>query len=100
MTCAYSPGPRVWTPGANQYVVWGSPKFTPESSPGATATAPAGLAAGPPPRSVLLPHTRAGGAAGPAGRAVLGAGGGAEPAGRAGLASGPGAEDAASTNRA
>src|SRR6185437_12935014 len=49
------------SPGANQYVVPGLPKFTRESSPAGTVTAPAGGAAGPL-SSCSAPHTAFGGA--------------------------------------
>ena len=56
----YWPPPRVCVPGANQNVLPGWFQLTPESSPAATVTAPAGALAGPPPRTDGWPQTRVG----------------------------------------
>ena len=58
--CVYWPAPSRCSPGANQYVAPGWPKFTCESSPAWTTTAAAGADDGPL-SSWEFPHTALGG---------------------------------------
>src|ERR1700722_1735482 len=56
------PLPNVWTPGANQYVLWARRKLTRALWPAGTLIAPSGGVFGPASSIDLLPHTRTGAA--------------------------------------
>ena len=63
MIWLYSPVPRVWTPGANQYVLPAWSRSTELLLPAGTTIAPAGALAGPF-STAALPQILAGGALG------------------------------------